>query len=320
MYNLNDYNLKWFGTKLQQVRKAANLSQNDVSQLAFIHPDTLRRIETGKNPPRLETIKILSTLYKTDLLHLLSECTNKNTYNELFNQIDKGIIEKKYLSHCNIKKTIEELKEIETEDAFLKIQKLQLISLGDILILSFDDIKLEQLLECIRISIPEFMVETYLDFSYNYIELRVLLLIGLHFAKTENFSLSNSLLHFLEEYSREYELHNLESKKLHLKILSNLSYNYFKIEDDSNSLKYAELGIKYSVKYDTFYLLHHFYFRKAISLLYLRKSGVEDSINNCFAILKLTNKEQLLIDYKHILTKKYNIDSKTKIDIFNHDR
>lgn len=313
---MNDYNLKWFANKLKQARQTANLSQNEVSNLTYIHVDTLRRIENGKNPPRLETLKTLSILYKVDLLYLLSECTNKNNYNELFSLIDKEIIESSNQSYNAIKFSIEELKQIQTSDLFLLKQKQQLILLANILLRNLHEITLDELLRCIRISVPKFEIEHYKDNIYNYIELRILLLISLYYTEIENFEFSNEILHFLESYSMKFKPYNIESKKIFLKILSNLSYNYYKIKDDINSLKYAEYGINYSIKYDTFYLLHHFQFRKAIALIFLKKPGHELAINSCFTILRLTNKFDLLNKYKTILTKKYNIDIDLKVEVF----
>lgn len=167
---------------MQQVRQGANLSQNDVAKLTYIHADTLRRIENGKNPPRLETLRTLSILYKVDLLYLLSECTNKNIYNDIFLQIDRQIIEKNNESYEKIKDSIEKLKHIKTDDLFLIKQKKQLILFGEILLCDLNQIRLDQLIKCIRISIPEFEIKHFVKNTYSYMELRMLIIISLHYA------------------------------------------------------------------------------------------------------------------------------------------
>ena len=65
------YNLVSFGNKLKEIRNNLNYTQSDISKLAFLDIKTLSRIENGKVIPKLETLEVLSYLYKEDLTLLL---------------------------------------------------------------------------------------------------------------------------------------------------------------------------------------------------------------------------------------------------------
>src|SRR5699024_4864619 len=77
-----------FGEKLFQLRHDLNFSQYDVSQLAMVSIQTIRRIESGKVIPKQETLDYLSTIYKMDLNKLLLEF-RINDYDRFFNLKNK---------------------------------------------------------------------------------------------------------------------------------------------------------------------------------------------------------------------------------------
>lgn len=54
-----------------QIRQNLCLTQNDICELASIDPVTIRRIEKGKVVPRLNTLEVLSPIFKQDLTTLL---------------------------------------------------------------------------------------------------------------------------------------------------------------------------------------------------------------------------------------------------------
>ena len=65
------YDLSNFGIELRSIRQKNGYTQNYVKELTGVNEDTLRRIENGTVIPKYETLEILSSLYKTDLLLLL---------------------------------------------------------------------------------------------------------------------------------------------------------------------------------------------------------------------------------------------------------
>lgn len=61
-------NFNTFGIKLKKVRLNCNLTQSDVSTICGINTDTLRKIENGYVIPKYETLEILTSVYKYDLI------------------------------------------------------------------------------------------------------------------------------------------------------------------------------------------------------------------------------------------------------------
>lgn len=156
------YNLNMFGKNLKDIRKSLNLTQKEVADLAYIDPVTLRRIENGKVIPKLETLELLSPIYKQDLIDLLI----KYRFDD-------------YLAFYEIKKRIEskidngELNNLQVEVKGLKIllstikntycKKLvtQLLFFIEAIILYYNNSNeeaLDKLIESIKITTPSFKI------------------------------------------------------------------------------------------------------------------------------------------------------------------
>ena len=77
------YNLELFGEKLKEIRKALKLNQMEITELTNVDDKTIRRVEHGKVLPKLDTLELLSPIYKEDLISLLLEYRlNKGEYIE----------------------------------------------------------------------------------------------------------------------------------------------------------------------------------------------------------------------------------------------
>lgn len=61
------YNLTTFGLEIKKIRIHMNLRQSDVKKLVGINEDTLRRLESGLSYPTLQTLDLLSMVYKHDI-------------------------------------------------------------------------------------------------------------------------------------------------------------------------------------------------------------------------------------------------------------
>ncbi|MGV8145553.1 MAG: helix-turn-helix domain-containing protein [Alkaliphilus sp.] len=86
------YKLTEFGNALRQIRVNARLTQFDVHLLTGLNEDTLRKIENGKSIPKYETLEILTSIYKLDLLELL-KTHRKSTYiSDFYNNLDRIIM------------------------------------------------------------------------------------------------------------------------------------------------------------------------------------------------------------------------------------
>ncbi len=58
------YDLKSFGSEIRRIRNSLGLTQDDLSYLASIHVDTIRKIENGKVLPLQETLDLLAPVLK----------------------------------------------------------------------------------------------------------------------------------------------------------------------------------------------------------------------------------------------------------------
>lgn len=64
------YDLIGFGEKLKSIRLEMKLRHVDVTEIACIERDTLRRLESGKSLPKISTLDALSIVYKRDIYML----------------------------------------------------------------------------------------------------------------------------------------------------------------------------------------------------------------------------------------------------------
>ena len=65
------YNLEVFSQKLRSIRKSLKLHKDYIADKTGISVKTIVRLENGKCLPNLDTLELLSPLYKTDLVSLL---------------------------------------------------------------------------------------------------------------------------------------------------------------------------------------------------------------------------------------------------------
>ena len=86
-----------FGKKALKIRKNCGFTRETVKEITGISIETLRRLETGVPEPRINTLEKLSTLYRYDLIELLSKSRSPLSFfsedlikksTEKINQID----------------------------------------------------------------------------------------------------------------------------------------------------------------------------------------------------------------------------------------
>ena len=87
------YNLELFGQKLRAIRKSLHISKSEIEKKAGISSKTIVRLENAKSLPCLDTLELLSPLYKTDLVSLLLECRfdNYSAFVSISNEIESKI-------------------------------------------------------------------------------------------------------------------------------------------------------------------------------------------------------------------------------------
>ncbi len=69
-----------FGNKALKIRKNCGFTRETVKEITGISIETLRRLETGVPEPRINTLEKLSTLYRYDLIELLSKSRSQLSF------------------------------------------------------------------------------------------------------------------------------------------------------------------------------------------------------------------------------------------------
>lgn len=314
VYMFSVYNLDFFGLKLKTIRKQMGYTQLEVSRISGINRDTLRRIEQGESIPRYDTLEVLSSVYKVDLLEQLKFFRSSNRLYSYYQRLDKLIADF----------DIEILSKLTQDfDVFMANQhevlldphiydQFKLMLKGISAYHSNDSVRqlqsLDDFISSIRKSIPDFDVYEFRKYKYNLFEMRILLLIGLSYNHYCNYNQSNAIMDFLLDIQLKDNHPSYESILLTIKIYCNLSYNCFCLDNYKASLDYANTGIAYCNKHNNMFFLFHFYYRKGVAEFRLNMPHYEDSLRKSIHLLEIQNKMDLAETYRQTLIDRYDID------------
>lgn len=310
------YNLVEFGDKLKSLRKELGLSQTDIQDNAGVSVDALRRIEKGEVIPRYETLELLSSIYKQDLLELLKSCRNNKLLTEYHDELDSIIVSydnnKIQALEADIRKSFTDSERSTIVNPNEVIQLLLFIrgtTLHHSRISNDHKDSLNILLDALRLTIPKFQIHDFKVYNYSYIELRILLLLSVLVAEDENYEIgiSTKILYFILE-----KLSNNSTSKyidqLIVKIYSNLAYNYHLQDKQKNVIEISNVGIEYCLKHEMTHILYLLYYRKGIAEYKLKQKNYLESLYFSFFMLKITKQYDLLDVYLEVTKQKYNID------------
>lgn len=311
----NSYNLADLGLALRDIRNSLRLSQLDVKNKTGINEDTLRKIENGLVIPKYETLEILSTVYKCDLLKILYRCRENKQFYSYYNTIDR-IITNNDVSL--IQELIDDFKRVQTSQQVTSLlinhTELHQFDLFLTAIREYyqEDIQSSRnaekiLINALRMTISDFCVSNFNSYNYNLFEIRILLLIGLIRDKCDDLSISTKILYFILEDLMKKCDDDVELQKLILKIYCNLSYNYHKSDDHSNALKFSDEGISYAVKKENMSFLYVLYARKGIAEYFLGNKDHLDSLRKSIHLLEINKQFKLAELYKNTFLDKYDI-------------
>ncbi len=271
-----DFNLANFGVKLKDIRVKFNLSQNEVYEQTGINPSTLRRLEGGKVIPKFETLEILSSLYKEDLLLLFSQYRIDHSllFNEVYNRLELKF------DKDEIDSLAKEILELETllensSQSYFKVQIHQLIHLSKAVLLykkEGDSLKaLDELVHGLQRTIPAFSVSTYSDFVYSTFEVRILM----------NIAFVLNKLHRDEVYVEILEFCHISSDKndgIFPKICHNLSTVYIRAAKYEKALTIVNEGITSCQNNRNYNGLNLLYYNQGIIKFRLDQEDYSDSI------------------------------------------
>lgn len=279
-----DVNLTKFGIKLKEVRLKYNLSQNEVYDITGINPSTLRRLEGGKVIPKFETLEILSSLYKEDLLLLFSQYRIDHSllFNEVYNRLELKFDKDEINSLAKEILELEALLE-NSSQAYFKVQILQLIHLSKAVLLykkEGDPSKaLDELVRGIQGTIPAFTVDTYADFVYSTFEVRILMNIAFVLNKLDRNSAYVEILEFCQQSSDKDD-------GIYPKICHNLSTVYIRAKKYHKALTVVQEGISSCQNNRNYNGLNLLYYNQGIIKFYLEKDDYLESIDLAVTLSK----------------------------------
>ena len=306
---------KHFGKCVKQIRTNVKYTQKYVSELSGINIDTIRRIENGLVVPKYETLELLSNIYKFDLIKLLITSRNENKLYKLYLDFDRVIIsmtDQRQIELDNFNQLINAI------DISTQVNQNEVILLKELIATistmfsgknyNHND-KIENLVNTLKLGIPHFNLDQMSNFFYSELEIRSLLIIGIIFKDKNESSKSIPIFDFCLNYLLlTTGCDDLNSIKLKIKLYYNLSYAYYKIEDDKKSLKAANLGIKLCHENNLHYCLEMLLARKAVAELYLKDERYMHTFKDALYLLYALGEHQQ-IEYLVSKTKeKHGVD------------
>jgi transcriptional regulator with XRE-family HTH domain len=300
-----DFNLRNFGIKIRDIRLKYELSQNEVYEKTGINPSTLRRLEGGKVIPKFETLEILSSLYKEDLLLVFSQYRIDHSllFNEVYNRLELKFDRDEIDS---LEKEILELESLlkNSTQSYFKVQIQQLIHLSKAVILYKKETApskaLEELVRGLQRTLPAFSVGTFSDFVYSTLEIRILMNVAFVLNQLGDADAYIEILEFCQQSSDKND-------GIYPKICHNLSTVYIRSKEDLKALSIVNEGILSCQNNRNYNGLNLLYYNKGIIKFRLKHEDYLDSLNLALTLSKAFGHPKLSLKMLENCRKVFNI-------------
>ena len=292
------------GEALRKIRTNLGYSRDKVASLTGINRDTLRRIEKSETVPKLETLEILSECYNVNLLSVINREKQNPFLTELYARLDF------VLNNGEQEDINEKLREI-----LLKIEELKETKINTGELLQFEEYILileefyakdkkaetltDKIINLLGMNNSNFSMNRFKKINYSFLEVRMLFTLSTMLILSEQHKLAIEILEFLNSNIKYFIFDYKLLENMQIKIYTNLATATFILEDDEATLRYCNEAIDYCLKNDTMYNLHLLYFRKAVSLNFLKKNEKENT--------KAKKKENMYEDPKKYFDKSYEL-------------
>ncbi|MGV8147138.1 MAG: helix-turn-helix domain-containing protein [Alkaliphilus sp.] len=306
------FNLRDFGEYLKRLRKSSGYSLEDVKRLSSISTATLKKIEAGIVLPRFDTLEFLSIAYKIDLLESLKNYRNSSTYFHYYIRLDNLILsyDSDVLQNlkCDFDKFAHSRKSADLLFNQSSLNQFKTLLTGiSVYYSSTPACSLDYFLQAMKESNPLFHLNSFSAFKYSCLEMRILFLISLALAESNQLSDSNDILtEGLKQCNFDAQsTHN--EKLLIIKIYLNLSYNFHMLDLHTEALSYANQGIEFCNKHHINYSLATLLARKGTAEFLLNLPNYKNSLNNSITLLLIANRKDLALLYVETALKIYGI-------------
>lgn len=234
------YNLYLFGEKVLEMRTKLKFTQREIANLVNIDSVTLRRIEKGKVVPKLDTLELLSPIFKEDLISMLLRYRfdDYSVFYDLKNRIESKLDNSDFLS---LEQELIDLNNLSssTNNMYYKILIAQLVSFVNAITFykGNNSNAMDKLIESITITSPNFKLDSYNLFVYSSMEIRILMNIAFVINKSGN---QSKYLEILEFCMNSIDFND----EIYSKICHNLAGAYIRNKQFGKALEYYNLGIK----------------------------------------------------------------------------
>ncbi len=307
---LTTYDLKKFSSKIKILRKSLGFTIYDVSTSTGISQGTIKHIEAGKSIPRFDTLHILSSFYKCDLLSIFKEDLYDSMTIFLFNSIstfaaknDTSELDKTLISisaHLSNK----ELTPVEYRDLTqlrLFVEGLLLASRCHNSTCLEIELAIEKYENALSITNPLFSFNNFDNFKYFSIEFNILFSAAVVLGIKRDCLLSNRILYFILEYYQllkySFKTNNLLISKLYYV----LSYNYHRLDNHEKALEISVIGLNHCINLDTHMYIPLLLGRKAIALHNLQSSEWQKPLTSAIILLDIQGSKELKKSFEDLL-------------------
>lgn len=278
-----------FGQKVKKIRESLGYTQKEVQEMCGINRDTLRRIELGVGVPRYDTLQVLSNIYKVDLNRLMNEYKSDENITRYYEKIEEIIIRYKREKLDKIEEELQESYPKEKKSFFNKEVK----KLWDTIIgikeskshyLQDKETAIDTLKRAMRYEISDFSIKNLKTYFYSKETKYILILIALGLSGISRREEANIIYEFLME-DKDIKCN------LKIKMMVELSYNYYVLEEYEKAEEAARKGILICVKNELLYGLNVLYSRKAMAEFIMGSESYLDSLDKSIHIQEIIEKQ-----------------------------
>lgn len=303
------YELNSFSEQLKHLRKNLGFTIQDVAHATGINQSTIKQLENGKCIPRIDTIQILSSFYKCDLLTLLSikikDFTTMQLFDEISDRSSQGDIYALVQSISTISnylesKTITPIEYKDLEQLKCYVEGLLFATEANSFFDRHND-ACEKFISALSIRNRTFSIGCFENYKYSVIEMQILYSLAVSYGYLRKCDLSNKILLFLHDTIMQLEKYTITHKVTLSKLYYTLSYNYHRLGYHEKAIDYARVGVDYCLKSDTSMMLSLLLGREAIALRKMHIDNWEKPLHQAIALAEIQKKPELKKQLEKVL-------------------
>lgn len=308
---LQTYDMKRFGLSLRSIRKDQGMTQKYVCNQLGINIDTIRKIENGFVIPKIETLTMLSTLYKTNLLTVLQNCFIDTTFTKYYEVLDKITISHDRTEVESAVNALSEYLDHQPMSHFITPHEAKMLKLITRLMLDFLSGKHQSVLDELNDVLgPSFKLLKHTGLNglyFSELELRLIIVMSGCHMELDQFEEAIPLYEMVISFLLVQTDMRPYAPLLVLKCYYNLSYAYHLTDKHDLALKIAEKGIEYAVNHKILYVLNMLYARKAVAEWMLGLPEHLDSFQKSKHLIEICSNNRDSELFKKITYEKYGV-------------